>query len=443
MSNSRGVKSDDDDTSSKRILPHIFPDLDPAAWMEALLLFCCRSCLKGGDEADKEYYDLLGIENYHCSSDEIKKSYKKKSLQLHPDRLAQKGIQVTAEHNQKFQQLKEAYDVLSDPRKRRLYDKIGKSGLKLIDSPQEVNPKELIKNFQQNKKDRNKLMLVIGFIFASILILPILFCLKCDGRLDGLPWLAMWTPMWVINAVMVISAILFLMEKDPDHPTDETGGPEEEINSEDKSEKVPLSVKLLFAIKTFSFVLLQIFIFARLDEHLSSWSWYQLFLPWFIYEASGLVEKITGGMFSLIPQPDLTTLEAMTEQLTEEEKNIQKLMLETEYFRKVLEQLMMRKSCGVAVMRVWLAIFLAAQLDDRVDWDWGLVLLPIWVYFLLEILFGYRLRQWGASYLQGIDFEAAERGELDPMTVLKAQHGQVTTTLPCSHSELPFFSSRC
>ena len=100
---------------------------------EALLLFCCRSCLKG--DTDTEYYDQLGIEDRYASIDDIKKAYKKKSLQLHPDRLAQRGIQVTQEHNQQFQKLKEAYDVLSDPRKRRLYDKIGKSGLKLVDSP--------------------------------------------------------------------------------------------------------------------------------------------------------------------------------------------------------------------------------------------------------------------------------------------------------------------
>lgn len=52
-------------------------------------------------------------------------------------------------------------------------------------------------------------------------------------------------------------------------------------------------------------------------------------------------------------------------------------------------------------------------------------MLPVWVFLLLEILFGYRLRQWGASYLEGIDYEALERGDVDPMTILKAQHGQV------------------
>lgn len=55
-------------------------------------------------------------------------------------------------------QLKEAYDVLSDPKRRRLYDDLGASGLKLVETPSQVNPAELIKNFQviniQNQVDR-------------------------------------------------------------------------------------------------------------------------------------------------------------------------------------------------------------------------------------------------------------------------------------------------
>jgi hypothetical protein len=47
-----------------------------------------------------------------------------------------------------FLQTKEAYDVLSDPKRRRLYDELGASGLRLLESPQSVNPVELIKNFQ-------------------------------------------------------------------------------------------------------------------------------------------------------------------------------------------------------------------------------------------------------------------------------------------------------
>ena len=38
--------------------------------------------------------------------------------------------------------------MLSDSKRRRLYDDLGESGLKLVETPSQVNPVELIKNFQ-------------------------------------------------------------------------------------------------------------------------------------------------------------------------------------------------------------------------------------------------------------------------------------------------------
>lgn len=38
--------------------------------------------------------------------------------------------------------------MLSDPKRKRLYDDLGVSGLKLVETPSQVNPVELIKNFQ-------------------------------------------------------------------------------------------------------------------------------------------------------------------------------------------------------------------------------------------------------------------------------------------------------
>lgn len=69
--------------------------------MERISLLCCKSCLKGGD--NKEYYELLGIENpASADADAIKKAYKTISLSLHPDKLAQRGIKPSQDQQEKF-----------------------------------------------------------------------------------------------------------------------------------------------------------------------------------------------------------------------------------------------------------------------------------------------------------------------------------------------------
>ncbi len=64
----------------------------------------------------KEYYEILGLKA-DASSEEIRKAYRKMALHYHPDR--NRG-DATAE--QRFKAISEAYGVLTDPEKRRLYD---------------------------------------------------------------------------------------------------------------------------------------------------------------------------------------------------------------------------------------------------------------------------------------------------------------------------------
>ena len=68
----------------------------------------------------KDYYNILGVER-SASQDEIKKKYRKLAAKYHPDR---NPDDPSAE--EKFKELGEAYEVLKDPEKRKLYDKVGK-----------------------------------------------------------------------------------------------------------------------------------------------------------------------------------------------------------------------------------------------------------------------------------------------------------------------------
>ncbi|MEB3279176.1 MAG: DnaJ C-terminal domain-containing protein [Lyngbya sp.] len=67
----------------------------------------------------KDYYAILGI-NKNASPDEIKKAYRRLARQYHPD--LNPG---NTEAEQKFKDINEAHEVLSDPDKRRKYDQFG------------------------------------------------------------------------------------------------------------------------------------------------------------------------------------------------------------------------------------------------------------------------------------------------------------------------------
>jgi molecular chaperone DnaJ len=74
--------------------------------------------------AKEDFYKLLGVER-NASDAEIKKSYRRLAMKYHPDR--NKDNQAEAEA--KFKQIKEAYEVLSDPKKRSAYDQFGHAGV--------------------------------------------------------------------------------------------------------------------------------------------------------------------------------------------------------------------------------------------------------------------------------------------------------------------------
>ncbi len=67
----------------------------------------------------KDYYKILGV-NKKASQEEIKKAYRKLAIKYHPDK--NKGDKAAEE---KFKELGEAKEVLSDPEKRKLYDELG------------------------------------------------------------------------------------------------------------------------------------------------------------------------------------------------------------------------------------------------------------------------------------------------------------------------------
>lgn len=71
-----------------------------------------------------DYYELLGISK-SATADEVKKAYRKKAIQYHPDKNP-----GDTESEKKFKEISEAYEVLSDDKKRQMYDRYGKDALR-------------------------------------------------------------------------------------------------------------------------------------------------------------------------------------------------------------------------------------------------------------------------------------------------------------------------
>ena len=71
----------------------------------------------------RDYYEILGVSK-SASADEIKKAYRKKAIQYHPDKNP-----GDKESEEKFKEAAEAYEVLSDDQKRQRYDQYGHAGV--------------------------------------------------------------------------------------------------------------------------------------------------------------------------------------------------------------------------------------------------------------------------------------------------------------------------
>ena len=73
--------------------------------------------------AKRDYYQVLGV-GRSASADQIKRAYRSLARKHHPDRNKNDATAVA-----KFKEVQEAYDVLSDAKKRQVYDQFGHAGV--------------------------------------------------------------------------------------------------------------------------------------------------------------------------------------------------------------------------------------------------------------------------------------------------------------------------
>ena len=364
--------------------------------MADFFLCCFRSCLRGKDTNSTEYYELLGLPT-SATNDDIKRAYKRKSLEMHPDKLAQRGITVTEEDLARFQKMKDAYDVLSDPNKRRYYDEFGESGVKIIDNTQSMNFVDLLRNFQDNKVDCALITLLIIAVFVFVLSLPILIALKADGTIS-LPWYLIWIPMWIVDLILLIYSSLNLCCCAFD-----SNDAENDMNS-------PLTTKLYYFAQIFLFVSLQITVIMKADNILSD-QWIFVFVPYFVSEVLTISAFLPTALVD-VPKPDYRDIAAMVEDPFEQQ--FARIQVDEEHYANTLSRYYAVRQVLVSCVFIVFAVLLSMKLDGDDSLQWFAVFLPIVLYFVGQIIFGSFLSALGTKAMKRLGISGEEQ-KLDPV----------------------------
>lgn len=346
----------------------------------AFFLCCCKSFL-GPDDLDgsENFYSLLGV-GRDASAEEIKKAYKRQSLQMHPDKLAQRGQTVTEADQAKFTRMKEAYEVLSDEHKRETYDAIGERGMKWIDEPFSTDPQELAHNFAKSSAlDRSKIFAIFVAIAVGVLLLPVLVCLHADGAFgESAPWTATLTPLWLWNLFILfyhIRVILMGPIQRPDH-----------VPPEEWVDPLPMK-KRYFSLARFVLVLFfELLVALKLDGVVKV-SWAIIFIPLYAWEATTLYKKMPLARMRIVTVEDLeTALGKPFSEFTSAEKELigQRYSVvpsttSPDFYVAQKLKSRARQDMMKSGFRIAFVFLLLIQIDGLVSWNWWFVFLPFWV----------------------------------------------------------------
>jgi len=107
----------------------------------------------------RDYYEVLGVAR-SASADEIKRAYRKLARKYHPD--ANPDDREGA--RERFKEVSEAYDVLSDPQKRRLYDQFGHDGVSRQYGPSGFNMNDFFRQHRSEFEGDS----IFGDIFSNL-----------------------------------------------------------------------------------------------------------------------------------------------------------------------------------------------------------------------------------------------------------------------------------
>ncbi|KAI8824580.1 uncharacterized protein EV422DRAFT_520597 [Fimicolochytrium jonesii] len=315
---------------------------------------------------NRDLYAVLEVDRT-ADEDTIRRAYRRKALKCHPDKVGN-----TPENVDRFQLVQKAYDVLSDPKKRQVFDKYGERGVAMMDSMGNVfpfvDPEFLL---------AVNTFFILGSLLAALLIIfPALISVRADGRVSW-KWSVVSIPLFILDACLLLVLWRLRASAEPDaavhHAEMNEGETFQERDRREKRKRMKASGSAF--VKWLLFLLLQIFIIVRLDDTVD-WNWGIVFAPWFILEAVSFIDhiayvnrQIREGASDHMMDPDAETGEIANRKYSTEEKAV----LVFDEFR------------GWTLRIIQLAV-LIPKFNGTTDASWGLLFLPTWLWIVVEAL---------------------------------------------------------
>ncbi|KAL4146781.1 hypothetical protein PRNP1_010538 [Phytophthora ramorum] len=309
------------------------------------------------------YYELMGIES-DATPEQIKKAYRRKALQLHPDKRGN-----TPESQEEFTRMKQAYDVLSDPQKREVYDQVGEDGIKLMEDYGNMSPEEMSTLLFRSMgafgaKGKCVLILLVSLLFAFFLLIPIFWCLRADSSISW-NWAVVCIPLWIVDGIYYCCLGCMYASSDAG------------MDPEEKSHEKPPLYKLYAFLKALLLLVLQIFLALKLNGDLT-WSLAEVLVPYFVYDGLNLLEGLAAGVLGY----KMFTKDSEGAGVTHTE-DIKK--------QRAALVLAVARKLALNLARITQGVLLALKVDDNLgDASWWLVFIPVWLYVAYFVSFPVR-----------------------------------------------------
>ncbi|KAI9101286.1 hypothetical protein DFS34DRAFT_613831 [Phlyctochytrium arcticum] len=322
---------------------------------------------------NRDFYEALGIPRT-ADNEAIRKAYRRQALRSHPDKVGHDSDSV-----ERFQLIQKAYEVLSDEKKRKVFDRYGERGITLMESMGSVAP-FIDPDFLMAL---NSVFFVLTLLMSLCIMFPAFISARADGKTTW-KWSVVFIPMFIIDSFIICAlwSIRGAGSSKDDAEEDEGGFSEDRNEAHERRQRQKRRKQMQRSTHSFIrfglfalFLTWQIFIVLRLDETIT-WNWFVVFIPWFVIEFVNVVSMLQ-AYFAVLKVGNLTMVPEDPEENPEPVGRPFTLMEKIVLF---LDEF------ATWVLRIAQVILLCYKFNGSTTASWALIFLPTWLWAVSHIV---------------------------------------------------------